>query len=270
MKHRGRGPERQDRRGQERQQQQPSADILVGRNPLREVLKHAPKRIRKAYILRGEADAEKQALRTALEKAGVRTEEVAREVLDRLASGSSHQGFALELEAPNYIELDQFLNSLKDGPCLLVALDELQDPHNFGAVLRASECFGAAGIIWSKNRGCQLTSTVRKTSVGASELVPLVRVGNLVEALRQLKKAGFICIGADIGEGSESVFDFSFPEKTVLVLGSEGDGLKRLVKETLDYRVHIPMFGAIDSLNVSQAAAILLGLARSKISLSSQ
>ena len=137
-------------------------------------------------------------------------------------------------------------------------LDSIFDPQNFGSLLRSAECFGVDGVIWSKNRGCELTPVVSKASVGASELLPLLCVSNLAETMRKFKKNGFWIVTAEIGEEAKSLDSFDFPEKTLLIMGSEGKGVQKLLSKEADSKVYLPMYGQIDSLNVSQAASVLL------------
>ena len=141
-------------------------------------------------------------------------------------------------------------------------LDSIMDPHNFGAILRAAECFGVDAVLWSKNRGCDITPVVAKVSVGASELLPLVPVSNLAQALERLKDAGVWSIAADVSPEAQPIDQFEFPTKSLILLGSEGEGLQPLLLREAEFKITIPLHGKIDSLNVSQAAAVMLAAAR--------
>jgi 23S rRNA (guanosine2251-2'-O)-methyltransferase len=132
------------------------------------------------------------------------------------------------------------------------------DPQNLGALMRAAECFGAAAMVWSRNRGCGLTPVVTKASVGASELLDLIEVSNLADAIRRFKDAGYWIVAADMDPQAEDLQTFQFPAHTVLVMGSEGSGLRELTRRSADSLVRIVTPGRIGSLNVSQATAVIL------------
>jgi len=221
---------------------------IMGKNCVREVLKTSPERIKKLFVAKSSDEFPSAAIKP-------------KEVLTKMVDSDSHQGVVALVSERPAIKLKDFLSKPKNHS-ILVMLDSIFDPHNLGAILRASECFGADAVIWSKNRGADITPAVSKVSVGASELVPLIKVSNLAEAMKQCQKAGYLAIIADVGPGSESIHQFQFPDLTLLILGSEGKGVQRLIQERADHRVYIPMKGQIDSLNVSQAAAVLLAHAK--------
>lgn len=240
------------------------SECTIGINALTELLRHFPERIQKVFVLKGEEKSpRKQELIQDLEKGGVPFDYVRKETLNSYAETDSHQGFVTLLKKRPYLELSLFLQDLPEKG-LILAVDSIFDPHNFGAILRAAECFGAAAVLWSKNRGVGITPVVSKTSSGASEIVPLLKVANLASALESLKKKGFSLIAADIDEKAESLHSFSFPDRSVLIMGSEGEGIQPLIKKMCDHTVYIPMQGKISSLNVSQAAAVLLSCWRLK------
>ena len=152
-----------------------------------------------------------------------------------------------------------FLKTVESADRLLVLmLDQICDPQNFGALLRSAECFGVNGVVWSKNRGTDLTPVAAKASCGASELLPLIRIANLAEALTQFQKEGFEAVASTLSPGAERVDQIQFAPKTLLVLGSEGEGIQPLIQKRCDRSIYIPMAGKIESLNVAQAAAVLL------------
>jgi 23S rRNA (guanosine2251-2'-O)-methyltransferase len=140
----------------------------------------------------------------------------------------------------------------------ILALDGIVDPHNFGAVLRAAECFGVDAVVWSKNRSAPLGPVVSKVSVGASELLPLCPVSNLHRVLELLKKHGVWLVGALLKPDAIGLDSFEFPDKSAVIMGSEGEGIQQLIERSLDFHVMIRMDGAISSLNVSQATAVIL------------
>ena len=153
--------------------------------------------------------------------------------------------------------MKNFLNTVSDSSLILI-LDSIFDPQNFGSILRASECMGADAVIYSKNRGSSLTPSAAKASSGASELIPLIEVSNLAETVRKLKKNDYSVITAEIKKEAKDIRHFSFPKKTALIMGSEGKGVQPLLSKMADCSVYIPMFGKIDSLNVMQAAVVFL------------
>ncbi len=228
---------------------------------MREVLFSNPERI--LMILAASTALDQQAEQT-LERArelGIGVELMGLSELSERCGSTSHQSIAALVAPRELVSLKQFLSTDREES-LLVIVDSIEDPHNFGAILRAAECFGADAVIWSKNRGVGITPVVTKASVGASELVTLIEVANLVEAAGRCKDAGYWLVGAEVREGAKELGGFEFPKKCALVLGSEGEGIHNLLQRKLDYRVYIPLLGRIDSLNVSQAAAVLLYSAR--------
>lgn len=239
------------------------ADLLAGRNPLRELLLHDASRIEEVLVSRAGEQAPRASTRQGLidlvQEKAVPLRFVSPDELDKLAGTASHQGFCAVLREREMKSLKDVLPGLEQAErAMVVLLDEINDPHNFGAILRACECFGIDAVVHSKNRGSRLTPVVTKSSAGASELVSIVTVSNLAEAARRLRQAGFWLVAAEAYEGSRDLFSFDFPPKTALILGSEGAGIQELLRKEADFRVKIPLCGRIDSLNVSQAAAVML------------
>lgn len=181
--------------------------------------------------------------------------------LSKLAGTDSHQGFVLQIKERTYHSVE----SIEEGsePMLLLMLDQIFDPQNFGALLRTAEAFGVQGVIWSKNRGAELTPSATKSAAGASELLTLFRVSNLAESVSRLQEKGFEVVATVApSDGGKSLFETSFSPRTVLVLGSEGEGIQPLICKRADQLVTIPLQGKTASLNVSAAAAILLAFFR--------
>ena len=145
----------------------------------------------------------------------------------------------------------------KGAEPFLLLLDEVEDPHNLGAILRTADAVGVDGVLIPRRRSCPLSATVAKTSAGAVEYVPVARIGNVAQTIRDLKEEGFWIVGADM-DGTADYFDADLTGATVLVVGSEGRGISRLVRESCDVLVKIPMLGKINSLNVSVAGAVLM------------
>lgn len=234
--------------------------LIMGRNSLEEALVHAPQNIIEVYVCKHQRlDQRGNNLISLVRKAGVSVRMVEEGWLTELVGAASHQSFAALMRGERTVELASIIAKCSERAhaCVLL-LDAVTDPHNLGAILRASECFGVDGVVWSKNRGASLGATVSKVSVGASEIVPISLVANLVDAARKLKEAGFWLVGAEVRDGATDLDSFEFPTKCALVLGSEGSGLQALLSKELDFRVFIRMHGQIDSLNVSQATAVLL------------
>ena len=172
--------------------------------------------------------------------------------LDKLAK-NNHQGIIMEVEEFSYKSLDDLI---KDDKCRLLILDHLEDPHNLGAIIRTSEAAGIDGIILPKNRSVEVNETVMKTSVGALYNVNICQVTNLNQTIKRLKELGFWIMGTEMdGEDYRSI---DYPVKSVLIIGSEGFGMTRIVKESCDYIASIPMNGKINSLNASVAAGIMI------------
>lgn len=239
-----------------------SGSLVMGRRCVAEVLRHAPDRIREAWILphNTEQDGEFLELASLLRETGRPVHVADRGHLSELAQSDSHQGVVARVSDRRFENLSNWLDSLEpeNSPIMVLAVDAVQDPMNFGAMLRIAECFGVSAVVWSKNRSVALSPVVAKASVGASELVPLIPVSNLQEALERFKKAGFWVVAADISADATALPTFEFPSRSVLVMGSEGKGIQPLIMKSVDFRVTIPMRGRLDSLNVSQATAILV------------
>jgi 23S rRNA (guanosine2251-2'-O)-methyltransferase len=177
--------------------------------------------------------------------------------LDRLAGSKSHQGVVAICGAKKYATLEELLASKRD-PAFFVVLDQVEDPHNLGAVVRTAACAGVDGIVITERRAVGLTATVAKAATGALELVPVVRVTNLVQALEELKRANIWIVGLEAG-GEKRWTDVDFRASLALVFGSEGAGVRRLVREHCDWIVSLPLRNeAVTSLNVSVAAGIVM------------
>jgi len=171
----------------------------------------------------------------------------------------SNQGIAASVSPIEYTEFDDLITLLesKKEKALVVILDKVEDPHNLGSIVRTAVCAGVDGIIIPKRRSSQITATVEKTSAGAVEQIPIVQVNNLNSAIEKLKDIGFWVVGAE-ADGDKNYFDIEYDMKCVLVLGGENQGISTLVKKNCDFLVKIPMPGNFNSLNVSNAASILI------------
>lgn len=232
----------------------PNNDIIYGRGPVRELLR-SDRQAEYLLLQKGLEGSVGQLIALAKQK-GIPVKEADVRKLDELCGGGNHQGVAAQVSAARYYELEDLLKLAKDEPPLLVIADEIEDPHNLGAIIRTAEAAGAHGLILPKRRSAGLSQTVAKTSAGAVEHLPVVRVSNLPTTIKLLKKRGVWIYGAHMEGVPYTQVDFSGP--AALVLGSEGRGLGRLVRESCDMLVSIPMYGKMNSLNVSVAGGILL------------
>ena len=222
---------------------------VYGKNVVNEVLKNK-KRVIEAFVYKNFND-EKILNRIKRTKAPINYLE--KRDIDKMIDGN-HQGVVLKIDDYEYVDIDELITA-KNEP-LLVILDHLEDPHNFGAIIRTCEAAGVDGIIIPKNRSVEVNSTVMRTSVGALENVKIAQVTNLKQTINYLKLKGFWIYGTDMN-GSE-YDDTDYSGKTVIIIGSEGFGMTRIIREACDYIVSIPMKGKINSLNASVAAALVI------------
>ena len=235
-------------------------ELLVGRNPVVEALRTRIPAITLYVALGVEAD---ERVSEAVKLAGDRLLpllEVSRNELDRMTGGLLHQGLALKVPPFGYTELPDLLESVQQAktPALLVAVDGVTDPRNLGAIIRSALAFGAQGVIIPERRAAGVTATTWRTSAGAAARLPVVKVTNLVRTLKQCQTEGMLVAGLD-ADGDTSLAELeAATDPLVLVVGSEGRGLSRLVGETCDLTVSIPMAEGAESLNASVAAAVTL------------
>ena len=232
--------------------------IIEGRNAVTEALR-AGTPIDKIFLARGETDSALAHIAAAARDKGIVVVECDRKKLDFMSRTHSHQGVIAQAAVREYASVDDILNAAREKgePPLIVVCDELSDPHNLGAVIRTAECAGAHGVIIPKRRSAGLTAVVAKTSAGAVSHVPVARVPNLPALLKELKDEGGWGCGT-AADGDRLLYDADLKGPAAIVIGSEGTGMGRLVAETCDFKVRIPMKGKLNSLNASAAAAILL------------
>lgn len=229
---------------------------IMGKNCIFEVLKKTPERIVEVYTAQKSKGDD---LYAALLEHRIPIKEVSKHDLTRMVSSESHQSYVAVVKQRKEPDLRGFLeHSREKKRSVVVLLDSIYDPQNLGAIIRACECFGVDLVVFSKNRGADITPAATKTSAGATELVPILKVSNLVETLKAFQKEDFWAVAAEARPHAQSLYTFEFPKKTVLILGSEGTGIQPLLSKTCDFYLSIPMLGHIDSLNVSQAAAVML------------
>lgn len=245
------------RRGAPRSVEAPEGQ-LEGRNALTEALRSG-RTIDKVFIAAGDTDRALQYLASQAKEAGAVVVPVDRRKLDAMSATHSHQGVIALAAARDYSTIDDILDTARErgeAP-LIVICDELSDPHNLGAILRTAECAGAHGVIIPKRRSVGLTAVVAKASAGAIEYMKVARVSNITAAIQSLKEKGVWVFGT-AAEGSIPMYQADLRGAAAIVIGSEGDGMSRLVRQSCDVTVHIPMKGKISSLNASAAASILL------------
>lgn len=228
---------------------------VMGRRCVEELARSYPERIAEVYSSLKPSDP----LIIKVGEMGGKVHSVDRAKLTELVQSESHQSIVVKLTDRPLLTVEWAIEQLhQNEKSLFVALDSITDPQNVGAILRAAECFGVDGVIWSKNRGCSITPTVSKVSVGASEMLPLIPVSNLADSMKTLRNEGFTVIAADRSAESCSLYEYNFPSHVILILGAEGEGVRSLLKRYADVSLEIPLFGKIDSLNVSQAASVFL------------
>lgn len=232
-------------------------DLIFGRNAVTELLKSG-RSVNKLFIAEGTRDGSIQQIFALAKTAGIVVEFIQRDKLDKLCGGR-HQGVAASAAAINYSTIEEILELAESKHELpfLILLDELEDPQNFGAILRTAEAVGVHGVIIPKRRSVQLNATVFKTSAGAAEYVKVAQVTNVAQTLKNLRGFGLQVVGSDMS----AEVDFRQADLTngiVLVIGSEGKGMRRLTRESCDVLIKIPMVGKINSLNASVAGAVLM------------
>ncbi len=249
-------------RGRERLQapvsKELSEDVLIGRNAVQEALKSG-RGINKILAASGDKEGSMGAILALARERGIPVQRVERSKLDSMTGGLRHQSVLAYVAPVPYAEVDDILQLAEEkgeAPFLLL-LDELEDPHNLGALLRTADAAGVHGVLIPKRHSVPLTATVAKTSAGAVEYVPVARIGNVVQELKKLKEKGLWVAAADM-DGTQAYYEADLTGPLVLVLGSEGKGIGRLVKENCDFVVHLPMLGKINSLNASVAGSILM------------
>ncbi len=237
-----------------------SRSLIFGTLPVLEALRSNPKRIDRIMFAEGVREKRFAEIIELARANGIVVDRLAREKLDRTALGANHQGVIAFSAAADYVSPAELFETAKPVP-LFVVLDGIEDPRNFGAVLRTVECAGADGVFIPERRAVGLTDTVAKAAAGATEYVRVAKTGNLNRLIEQLKENGIWVVGTS-GDAATSYTEWDWKQPTALVLGNEGSGLHRLVAENCDVLVKIPMYGKIDSLNVSVAAGVVLFEAR--------
>ena len=218
------------------------SNYVFGKNSFFEALNNS--RIIKAYVLNDKEIKDK----------GVDYQIADRKLLDKLSKSGNHQGYVALVKEFKMSSVDDMIKE-KNG--LIIMLDGIQDVHNLGAIIRTAECAGADGVIYKSHNAVKVNDTVAKVASGALEYMKVAEVNNLVNTIKQLKKQGYWIVGSD-GRSDTYYTDIRYDMNVVLIIGSEGKGMSRLVKEECDYIVKLPMYGKVSSLNASVAAGILI------------
>lgn len=231
--------------------------IIYGRNPVKEAFR-AGKTIEKIYLLKGEFDPMLSAVHKLAKEQHTVISYVDRITMDKLTGGGNNQGIAAVVTDFEYCTAEEILENVrkKGEPLLLVLLDGLNDPHNFGAIIRSAECFGAQGIVIPRHRSVSVTDTVVKVASGATEHLPIAKVTNINDTIRMLKENNVWVYATDFDGCAPK--DANLTGDIAIVIGSEGEGIHRLTKELCDGVLTIPQYGQINSLNASVATGIVL------------
>lgn len=232
---------------------------IVGINPVAGALANDPSRVREVLVEQGVHNPRVAELAAEAKRLGVRVHARPRAMLDKISGHARHQGVAANYEVPA-ARSERGLAALLDAAgddVLVLVLDGVTDPHNLGACLRSAAAAGAGAVIVPRDRAVGITPVVRRASAGAADTVPLFEVANLARTLRELKDAGVWLIGL-AGDSDASLYDVDLRGRTALVMGGEGEGMRRLTREACDHVARIPMSGSVESLNVSVATGIAL------------
>ncbi|HMO18515.1 MAG TPA: 23S rRNA (guanosine(2251)-2'-O)-methyltransferase RlmB [Oligoflexia bacterium] len=248
--------------------------FCFGRKPISELIQHRPHRVLCVYVLKGaKLDSSFSLLLNKGKFNVVTLDEVEFDqfFMDKMLSGESHaginhQGVCAEITSSGAVTLGQLLNRAKSSANgLIVALDQVQDPQNLGAIFRVVECAGLSGILYPERRSAAVSALVRKISAGATEFVPFAEVTNLSRALEVAKKEGFWVYGTALDDGSVSIYNSDINTPAILVFGSEGVGIRRQTMKQCDMLLHIPQYGLIQSMNVAASVAVVSFEFRRKI-----
>jgi 23S rRNA (guanosine2251-2'-O)-methyltransferase len=235
-----------------------SNEFIYGIHAINAVLEKSPERFIEAFVLKGRQDDRLLPVLNELQRLGVSIQQMGRKTLDDKAKGANHQGIIARVKptkALNEHDLDDILAQYEQP--LLLILDGVTDPHNLGACLRNADAAGVAAVIVPKDKSAPMTATVSKVACGAAETVPLVRVTNLARTMRALQEQGIWIVGT-AGEATHDIYQAKLTGPLAIVMGAEGDGMRRLTRETCDDLIKIPMAGSVSSLNVSVATGICL------------
>lgn len=238
-------------------------ELIYGIHAVESALKHGCENVLEVWLMQGRKDKRVQGLIKLAQRHGISIEAISSDKMNKKCPGANHQGVIANIRSTNKntVVLEDVLEKEK---LLLLILDGVQDPHNIGACLRTADAAGVDAVLVSKNRSPGLTAVMRKVASGAAETVPYIQVSNLARAMQQLRDDNVWIIGTS-GETEASIYDISAAPRMALVMGSEGKGMRRLTREHCDELVSIPMYGTVESLNISVATGISLFEVRRKI-----
>lgn len=234
-------------------------EYVFGLHAVQSLLKTAPLRVEKLFVLRGREDQRVQKVLQMAQAQDISWEWQTRKEMDARCEEGNHQG-VIAVAKPGELHDEAFLYQLVEeanAPILLLVLDGVTDPHNLGACLRSADAVGVHAVVIPKDNSAGLTETARKVACGAADSVPLVSVTNLARCLQKLQDLGVWFVGT-CGEAKETIYDIKLTGNIGLIMGAEGSGMRRLTREQCDYLAHIPMFGSVSSLNVSVATGVCL------------
>ncbi|SDU19202.1 23S rRNA (guanosine(2251)-2'-O)-methyltransferase RlmB [Halopseudomonas salegens] len=234
-------------------------ETVFGLHAVKALLERHPKRVKSLWLQRGRLDERMQAVVNLAEQGAISVQRVSVDELDQQSGGGVHQGVLAQV-LPSQLWSEDMLGHLLDKldtPPLLLVLDGVTDPHNLGACLRTADAAGVQAVIIPKDKSAGLTPVVRKVACGAAETVPLVAVTNLARCLKSLQQRGLWTVGT-AGEAEQLIYQIDFRVPSVLIMGAEGSGMRRLTREHCDYLAKLPMAGSVSSLNVSVATGICL------------
>ncbi len=233
-------------------------DRIYGTNPVLEVFS-SDREVDKLFVQEGVRHSKLAQITAAAKKRGIRYQVVSKQKLDELSDGGNHQGVLVFAAVHDYVQIDDILNLAEkrcEKPFVIIA-EGLTDPHNLGSIIRTANAAGAHGVIIPKNRSVGLNATVAKVSAGAVEHTMVARCTNVASCIEDLQKKGLWIVGTAL-EGSMPIYDCDMKGSTGIVIGSEGEGISRLVREKCDFLVKIPMLGKTESLNASVAAGVMM------------
>ena len=232
-------------------------NLIIGRKPVLEAI-NSGEELQQIYILFGQQGAIITAIRVAAKKRGIKCQEVPADKFRSVTKEANAQGVAAIKSEQKFFSLDDIISSTKNSQYpFIVILDEIQDTHNVGAILRTAECCGVDGVLITKRNSAPVNATVAKTSAGATEHVKICQVSNLAQGIKELKENGFWIVGSSLND-SKNYTEIDYKIPIALIVGNEEKGMRRLTAESCDFLVNIPMKGKIQSLNVSVAAGVLM------------
>lgn len=235
------------------------SEKIYGRKPVLETIRSGKRAVERVYLMQGSRDEVLNQIEAHAKAKGIPINLETRHRMDTMAATDKHQGVIAVVENFQYSDLQDLLDisKQKNEPAFILLLDEIEDPHNLGAILRSAEAAGVHGVVIPKHRAAEVNATVIKASAGAAEHVATVKVTNMNETIKRLKDANVWVVGTD-DEATKNFYDYDFRQSVALIIGNEGQGLRRLVKENCDELVKIPMAGKMSSLNASVAAGLVL------------